>query len=162
MNITHYRKRINLHAFVALALGIVAISLCIVSQICNTAAIRPSSPKIQIALAIVAVGVAVFQYVFTRNVLKHRILNLVNLDSATEKVSQYYKLMLTSFYLTAFSLMAITAIAFFVDNSMLLCLEALVAVFAVMLLKPSAYRLKTDLHLADADIAAIYGENWNH
>lgn len=162
MDIIRYRKLINCHAFVALALGIVAFALCIVSQTCNADTPRSASSKSQMALAILAVAVAVFQYVFTRNVLKRRILNLVNLDTVNEKVSRYYKLMLTSFYLTALSLMAITAIAFFVDNSMLLCLEALVAVFAVILLKPSAYRLKTDLQLADADIATIYGENWNH
>ena len=69
--------------------------------------------------------------------------------------------MLQSFYMSALSLVAIAALSIFVQNSMLICLEGLVLIFSVMLLKPSAYRMKMDLQLSEKEIAGIYGENWN-
>jgi hypothetical protein len=63
--------------------------------------------------------------------------------------------------MSALSLAAIALLSCFVQNNILICLEGLVFLFSVMLLKPSVYRMKMDLQLSEKEIAGIYGENWD-
>ncbi|MBQ6726148.1 MAG: hypothetical protein IJQ89_06165 [Bacteroidales bacterium] len=107
------------------------------------------------------VFIAALQYIYTRNILKNRLAQLLNLDTPEQKVSKYHSLMLQSFYISMLSLVTIAVLSCFVQNSILICLEGLVFLFSVMLLKPSAYRMKMDLQFSEKEIAGIYGENWN-
>ena len=156
-----YKKSINHHAILAFILGTLALIFCVLTQVTSTFSQPIDSGKTQIALAMAAVLVSVAQYLYTRNILKKRLAQLQNLDTIEQKVSRYYSLMLQSFYMSAVSLAVISAISYSVSNSMLVCLEAVVFLFSVMLLKPSAYRMKMDLELSEKEMALIYGENWD-
>ena len=156
-----YKKSINLHFSIMLCIGVISLIFCILTQF-NASFSRPvESHTTQIVLAMVTVLIAALQYFYTRNILKNRLARLLNLDTPEEKVSKYHSLMLQSFYMSAFSLAAIALLSCFVQNSILICLEGLVFLFSVMLLKPSAYRMKMDLQLSEKEIAGIYGENWD-
>ncbi len=161
MTIQHYRKSITLQASILLGVGVISLIFCVLTQINASFSSPIQSKTTQILLAMGAVLIAAIQYLYTRNILKNRISRLLYLDTLEEKVSKYHTLMLQSFYMSALSLVAIAALSIFVQNSMLICLEGLVLIFSVMLLKPSAYRMKMDLQLSEKEIAGIYGENWN-
>lgn len=161
MTIERYRKSINLHAVTGLVIGSVSLVFCALTQFSNIFAVPRPDSKIQLALAFLVVLIAVIQYLYTRNILKKRLLSIVNMDSLAAKVDRYHNMMLQSFYLSAFSLVAMAVLCLFVDNTMLVCLEGLVLLFSVMLLKPSAYRLKMDLDLPEAGVAKIYGNDWD-
>lgn len=156
-----YKKSINLHFSVMVCIGVISLVFCVLTQFNSLFSSPAESNTTQIILAMTAVLIAVLQHFYTRNILKNRLANIPNLDTIEQKVSKYHQLMLLSFYVSAFSLVAIAVLCFFVQNSLLICIEALVLVFSVMLLKPSAYRIKSDLQLSENDIAKIYGENWN-
>ncbi len=161
MTIERYKKNINLHAATTLCVGVISLVFSILTQIFGFFSSPVGNLKTQITLAFVAIGLAVFQFFYTRNILKKRLSSLANLETIEQKVSRYYSLMLQSLYISAFTLSAIAAVSIFVENSLLVCLEALVFVFSFMLLKPSAYRIKMDIQLSESDVARIYGENWN-
>lgn len=156
-----YKKSINLHFSVMVCIGVISLVFCVLTQFNSLFSSPAESNTTQIILAMTAVLIAVLQHFYTRNILKNRLANIPNLDSIEQKVSKYHQLMLLSFYVSAFSLVAIAVLCYFVQNSLLICVEVLVLVFSVMLLKPSAYRIKSDLQLSENDIAKIYGENWN-
>ena len=156
-----YKKSINLHFSVMVCIGAISLVFCILTQFNSLFSSPAESNTTQIILAMTAVLIAVLQHFYTRNILKNRLANIPNLDTIEQKVSKYHQLMLLSFYVSAFSLVAIAVLCYFVQNSLLICIEVLVLVFSVMLLKPSAYRIKSDLQLSENDIANIYGENWN-
>ena len=134
---------------------------CVLTQFSALFSQPAESHTTQIILAMLTVLIAALQYIYTRNILKNRLARLLNLDTPEQKVSKYHSLMLQSFYMSALSLAAIAVLSCFVQNSILICLEGLVFLFSVMLLKPSAYRMKMDLQLSEKEIAGIYGENWN-
>lgn len=156
-----YKKSINLHFSVMVCIGVISLVFCVLTQFNSLFSSPAESNTTQIILAMTAVLIAVLQHFYTRNILKNRLANIPNLDTIEQKVSKYHQLMLLSFYVSAFSLVAIAVLCYFVQNSLLICIEVLVLVFSVMLLKPSAYRIKSDLQLSENDIANIYGENWN-
>ena len=156
-----YKKSINLHFSVMVCIGVISLVFCVLTQFNSLFSSPAESNTTQIILAMTAVLIAVLQHFYTRNILKNRLANIPNLDSIEQKVSKYHQLMLLSFYVSAFSLVAIAVLCYLVQNSLLICVEVLVLVFSVMLLKPSAYRIKSDLQLSENDIAKIYGENWN-
>ena len=156
-----YKKSINLHFSVMVCVGVISLVFCVLTQFNSLFSSPAKSNTTQIILAMTAVLIAVLQHFYTRNILKNRLANLLNIDTIEQKVSKYHQLMLLSFYVSAFSLVAIAFLCYFVQNSLLICVEALVLVFSVMLLKPSAYRIKSDLQLSENDTAEIYGENWN-
>lgn len=156
-----YKKSINLHFSVMVCIGVISLVFCVLTQFNSLFSSPAGSNTTQIILAMTAVLIAVLQHFYTRNILKNRLANIPNLDTIEQKVSKYHQLMLLSFYVSAFSLVVIAVLCFFVQNSLLICIEVLVLVFSVMLLKPSAYRIKSDLQLSENDIANIYGENWN-
>ena len=156
-----YKKSINLHFSIMLCIGVISLVFCILSQF-NASFSKPAeSHTTQILLAMLTVLIAALQYFYTRNILKNRLARLLNLDTSEQKVSKYHSLMLQSFYMSALSLVAIALLSCFVQNSILICLEGLVFLFSVILLKPSAYRMKMDLQLSEKEIAGIYGENWD-
>ncbi len=158
-----YKKSINLHFSIMLCIGVISLIFCILTQF-NASFSKPAeSHTTQIVLAMATVLIAALQYFYTRNILKNRLARLLNLDTSKQKVSKYHSLMLQSFYMSALSLVAIALLSCFVQNNILICLEGLVFLFSVMLLKPSAsaYRMKMDLQLSEKEIAGIYGENWD-
>lgn len=161
MTLERYRKNINLHAVIALVIGSISLVICVLAQFTNLFSIAKPGYRIQMLLAIAAVLIALMQFLYTRNVLKKRLLSLVNSDSLEHKVDRYYRLMLQTFYMSALSIMLIALICLYVYNTLVVCLSGLVLLFSVMLLSPSAYRMKIDLDLSDKDMEIIYGKNWN-
>lgn len=156
-----YKFSINLHSALALSAGLLSITFCVLTQF-GTGFSKPlQSLNIQIGLVLFAVLVAVLQYIYTRNIMKKQLAKLLNFDTIDDKVAKYHSLMVRSFYLSAFSLVTIAALSFFVTNNLLPCLAGLVLLFSVMLLKPSAHRMKMDLQLSEKEIAEIYGDKWN-
>lgn len=161
MTLERYRKNINLHAVIALVIGSISLVICALTQFTNVFPFAKPGYRIQMVLAIVAVLIALMQYLYTRNILKKRLLSLVNSDSLEHKVDRYFRLMLQTFYMSALSILLIALICLHVYNTLLVCLGGLVLLFSVMLLRPSAYRMKIDLDLSDKDMEIIYGKNWN-
>lgn len=156
-----YKKSINTHFLLMVCVGVISLVYCVLTQFSSLFSKPAESRTTQIILAMLTVFIAALQYIYTRNILKKRIARLLNLDTPEQKVSKYHSLMLQSFYISMLSLVAIAVLSCFVQNSILICLEGLVFLFSVMLLKPSAYRMKMDLQFSEKEIAGIYGENWN-
>lgn len=158
MTLNTYRKNINLHAIIAFFIEVVSLIMCALTQFRFLFARPMENDKMQMLLAVAAVLIAVFQCFYTRNMLRKRVIALLDLDTTEQKISAYYKLMLRGFYVSALSLVAITVICFFVSNNLLVCLELLLLVFSFILLTPSAYRIKSDLQLSADDVKKIYGK----
>ncbi len=156
-----YKKSINTHFLLMVCVGVISLVYCVLTQFSSLFSKPAESRTTQIILAMLTVFIAALQYIYTRNILKNRLARLLNLDTPEQKVSKYHSLMLQSFYISMLSLVAIAVLSCFVQNSILICLEGLVFLFSVMLLKPSAYRMKMDLQFSEKEIAGIYGENWN-
>lgn len=156
-----YKKSINTHFLLMVCVGVISLVYCVLTQFSSLFSKPAESRTTQIILAMLTVFIAALQYIYTRNILKNRLARLLNLDTPEQKVSKYHSLMLQSFYISMLSLVAIAVLSCFVQNSILICLEGLVFLFSVMLLKPSAYRMKMDLQFSESEIAGIYGENWN-
>lgn len=156
-----YKKSINTHFLLMVCVGVISLVYCVLTQFSSLFSKLAESRTTQIILAMLTVFIAALQYIYTRNILKKRLARLLNLDTPEQKVSKYHSLMLQSFYISMLSLVAIAVLSCFVQNSILICLEGLVFLFSVMLLKPSAYRMKMDLQFSESEIAGIYGENWN-
>lgn len=156
-----YKKSINTHFLLMVCVGVISLVYCVLTQFNSLFSKPAESRTTQIILAMLTVFIAALQYIYTRNILKNRLARLLNLDTPEQKVSKYHSLMLQSFYISMLSLVAIAVLSCFVQNSILICLEGLVFLFSVMLLKPSAYRMKMDLQFSESEIAGIYGENWN-
>lgn len=161
MKLSNYKKVINVHAIISLAIGVASLACSVMTQFFDIMFHPLGSAQTQMLWSVAAVAIAMIQYLYTKNILKKRVLSVAYNDTLEEKTTAYMRLMLQSFYFSAFALTAITAICIFVDNSLLLCLELIVLVFSIMLLKPSAYRMKVDLQLSDDDVAKIYGDNWD-
>ena len=158
MTLEKYPSKIKIQAIVACVIGVISLIFCALTQFTRSVNFLLDDEKMQMCLVIVAVFLAVFQYIYIRTIMKKR-LEKATYSTFEERIGIYYRENVLAYWISVLALCLMSVIGLFVDNTLLVGLVALMLVFSIMILNPDPCRMKIDLGLSDEEVAKVYGEN---